>query len=301
MPEINIQRNYKDTLFRKLFREKANLLSLYNALNGSSYDNPDDLTINTLENTLYLGMQNDVSFLIDDYLNLYEAQSTWNPNMPLRDFIYLERLYSGYIAENDLDIFGAAKICIPTPHCIVFYNGETQKEDRKILRLSDSFIQPPGQEPALECVVTCLNINYGHNKELMEQCQTLNGYAILIDQIRQQLALQKPLDNAVEHAVKYCIEHDILADFLRSHRMEVIDMLLAEYDAVRHIKSEKEVSYQEGYDSGYNSGTENGIRILIEQLAEMNHSPSDICNVLCTKYTLTPEQALAYIEKYPTE
>ena len=88
MKTTAIQRTYKDSLFRMIFREKKELLSLYNALNHSDYQNPEELTINTVENVLYMGMKNDVSFLIEEYLNLYEAQSTWNPNMPLRDVFY---------------------------------------------------------------------------------------------------------------------------------------------------------------------------------------------------------------------
>ena len=90
-PTIN--RQYKDRLFRMVFSRKEDLLSLYNAINGTSYSNPDDLEVATLENALYLSMKNDLAFLLDVVLNLYEHQSTFNPNMPTRALLYFAKLY----------------------------------------------------------------------------------------------------------------------------------------------------------------------------------------------------------------
>ena len=75
-------RNYKDTVFRMLFSDRKNLLSLYNAVNQSDYKNPEELEIVTLENAIYMGMKNDLAFIMDTNLYLYEHQSTYNPNMP---------------------------------------------------------------------------------------------------------------------------------------------------------------------------------------------------------------------------
>lgn len=77
------RRDYKDSVFRMLFRDRTNLLSLYNAVNQTSYTDPEELAVITLENAVYMNMKNDVAFLMDFRLNLYEHQSTWNPNMPL--------------------------------------------------------------------------------------------------------------------------------------------------------------------------------------------------------------------------
>ena len=76
------RRDYKDSVFRMLFRDRTNLLSLYNAVNQTSYTDPEELAVITLENAVYMNMKNDVAFLMDFRLNLYEHQSTWNPNMP---------------------------------------------------------------------------------------------------------------------------------------------------------------------------------------------------------------------------
>ena len=134
-----VKRNFKDSLFRLVFHGKEELLSLYNAVNGSSYTNADDLEINTLEDVVYMGMKNDVSFLFAHYLNLYEAQSTSNPNMPLRGTIYFGDLLKGWIESNHLDMYSEKQIMIPKPKFLVFYNGLKKEPERRILRLSDSF------------------------------------------------------------------------------------------------------------------------------------------------------------------
>ena len=87
--QLKMQRNYKDTVFRMLFNNKEALLSLYNAINGTHYDKTDDLEIITLENAVYMAMKNDIAFILGLYMNLYEHQSTLNPNMPLRDLFYI--------------------------------------------------------------------------------------------------------------------------------------------------------------------------------------------------------------------
>ena len=134
-----VKRNFKDSLFRLVFHGKEELLSLYNAVNGSSYTNADDLEINTLEDVVYMGMKNDVSFLFAHYLNLYEAQSTSNPNMPLRGTIYFGDLIKGWVESNHLDMYSEKQIMIPKPKFLVFYNGLKKEPERRILRLSDSF------------------------------------------------------------------------------------------------------------------------------------------------------------------
>ena len=62
-------RAYKDRLFIKIFERREDLLSLYNAVNGSDYQNPDELEITTLDNAIYMRMKNDISFLITDFIS----------------------------------------------------------------------------------------------------------------------------------------------------------------------------------------------------------------------------------------
>ena len=171
---VSANRNYKDTVFRMLFSDKKNLLSLYNAVNSRDYTNPDDLEIVTLENAIYMGMKNDLAFIIDTNLYLYEHQSTYNPNMPLRDLFYISSEYQKMLDQKSL--YSSSLQKIPTPNFIEFYNGSDPVCDVFEHRLSSAFVHLSG-EPKLELIVTVLNINEGHNALLMEHCKTLREYA----------------------------------------------------------------------------------------------------------------------------
>ena len=99
---LKANRNYKDTVFRMIFSDRKNLLSLYNAVNGTSYKNPEELEIVTLENAIYMGMKNELAFIIATNLFLYEHQSTYNPNMPLRDLFYISNEYQKLVVQKSL-------------------------------------------------------------------------------------------------------------------------------------------------------------------------------------------------------
>ena len=227
--DINVIRNYKDTVFRMLFNNKENLLELYNGVNNKHYTNVDDLTINTLENAIYLNMKNDVSCIFNFSLNIYEHQSTYNPNMPLRNLFYVAKLIEKelIISKKKNSLYGEALIQIPAPEFIVFYNG-TDKDlpDKTICKLSDSYIEPTSK-PKLELEVTILNINIGKNKTLFEHCQTLYEYSLYVDCVRK-FARDMPIAQAVPKAVDYCIEHNILAKFLKKNKAEVVAMSILE-------------------------------------------------------------------------
>lgn len=236
MNKTNAQRNYKDTVFRMLFREKENLLSLYNALNRTSYTDVNSLEITTLENAVYTNYKNDISFVFDFELLLYEHQSTSNPNMPLRDLFYVTSMLQGRTKEGNL--YSTSLVKIPTPKFVVFYNGTDFQPEQQALKLSDAF-EKEQELPALELTVVVYNINLGHNQELLEACQLLKEYAQYVEQVRI-FAKKMPFSNAVEKAVNYCIRNGILSDFLSRNRSEAIAMSIFEYDEEKHIKSEQE-------------------------------------------------------------
>lgn len=73
--DVRINRNHKDSSFRFIFHKKENALMLYNAINGNDYQNPDELEIYTMENFVYMGIKNDLSFLIQDDLNITDRYS----------------------------------------------------------------------------------------------------------------------------------------------------------------------------------------------------------------------------------
>lgn len=237
-PKIN--RNFKDRLFRMVFQKKEDLLDLYNAINGTSYSDPDELEINTLEDVIYMGMRNDVSFFIDCFLNLYEHQSTLNPNLPVRGLLYFADLYRNYIALKKLNLYSSVLKRLPFPRFVVFYNGTSRQPDRQELKLSDAFFDVESDEPpALEVRVTMLNINWGHNRELMEKCRRLSEYAQFIACVRDYLAKDLTPEAAIEQAVADCIQSGILAQFLTGHRAEVMDVILTEYNEQEHMEMER--------------------------------------------------------------
>ena len=258
-PKIN--REHKDRLFRLIFgteENKRNLLCLYNALNNSQYEDLDGFEFTTLEDVIYMGMKNDVSILIQSKMVLYEHQSTYNPNMPLRGFLYIAKLYEKYIEEKGLNIYGRKLIKLPTPQYIVFYNGLEDHPEEEILRLSDAFMSEKKIE-GYEWSVRILNVNYGKNKDLMEKCKPLQDYAILVGKIREKIAEGFSIQEGIDKAVLECIREDILAEFLKKHRAEVLNVCLTEYNEERVLQSIRE----EEFEFGLKQGIEQGIEQLI--------------------------------------
>ena len=245
-------RNYKDTVFRMLFSDRKNLLSLYNAVNQSNYKNPEDLEIVTLENAIYMGIKNDLAFIMDTNLYLYEHQSTYNPNMPLRDLFYICSEYQKLVDKKSL--FSSTLQKIPAPNFIEFYNGSTVISDCTELRLSSAFECLTG-EPKLELIVTVLNVNEGHNADLMQHCSMLKEYAQYVAKVRHYAAYMQ-LNQAVERAVNECIREGILTEFLIRNRSEVINMSIFEYDKELEEKKLRKAEYEAGFSEGEKHGIE---------------------------------------------
>ena len=255
IPAVN--RQYKDTVFRMLFSEKENLLSLYNAVTGNAYQNADDLKIVTLENAIYMGMKNDLAFMLETNIYLYEHQSTLNPNIPLRDLIYIGIEYQQYV--DDKSLYSSRLQKIPAPKFMVFYNGTDAVDDRVELRLSNAYEHLAG-EPDLELKALMLNVNEGHNKELMEQCQTLKEYAIYVARVRKYTS-EMNLNDAVARAIDECVKEGILVEFLRKNRSEVKMVSILEYDKEWEEKKLRKAEYEAGRSEGIEIGKSEGIEI----------------------------------------
>ena len=286
MTESNVNRNYKDTVFRMLFKDKENLLSLYNAVNGTTYTDTENLEITTLKDAVYMNYKNDVSFVFDFTLSIYEHQSTVNQNMPLRDLIYVSKVLQGQM--KDQDIYSSRQIKLPTPKFVVFYNGTDEQPEKQILRLSDAY-EKRLEEVELELTVTVYNINYGHNQKLLEACQTLKEYAQYVAVVREY-AKEMPLAEAVESAVDSCIRQGILADFLRKNRAEAIEMSIFEYDEEKHLKSERKIWLAEGIASE-----------IVSMGLECGLSKEQILHRLQAKLNISEQTAKEYFDKYSKE
>ena len=228
----NINEEHKDRVFKFLFGNPERLewtLSLYNAVNGSSYDNPDDISLNTIEDVLYLGMKIDVSFIIMDELHLWEHQSTFNPNMPMRFFIYAAKLYEKYISDpkNKYNRYSTTLQTVHCPKCICFYNGTGKQPEKKILRLSDAF---KGRKSDIEVTVTMLNVNYGKNAELMRTCKPMEEYAWLVAAIRRHEKITHDLEQAIDAALAEMPDNFVIKKLLILNKAEVKGMFLTEWD-----------------------------------------------------------------------
>ena len=303
--EPKVQRNYKDTVSRMLFREPENALSLYNALNGTSYTDASQITFNMLDNAIYMGMQNDISFLIMNEVNLYEHQSTYNLNMPLRDLFYVADLLQVYVKDQSL--YSSKLIRLPTPHFVVFYNGTGNKPERRILRLSEAF-EVPTKDPELELKVTILNINPSMNEELKEKCPILKQYTQYVEQVRYNSA-GMPLEQAVETAIEYCIKHEILKDFLLKQRAEVVKMSIFEYDEEREMelirRDEREIGEQIGIEKErgrakkeLEQNQERTIQTIISLCRKHGDTREQTIDELCESCELTREEAEKKMQLY---
>ena len=282
---LPVNRIYKDRLYKMIFNDKSELLKLYNAINGTHYDDPAMLTITTLDNAIYMTMENDLSFIIDMRLALYEQQSTVNPNLPLRFLMYITDIYSAY--TKDMNIYGSKKVQIPLPSFVIFYNGVKSQPDRTEFLLSELF-HPTTDQPALELKAVMLNINKGHNQELMNACHTLRDYSEYVARIRTYSA-EMPLTDAVEKAITECIHENILRDFLLKNRAEAKAMSIYEYDEEKTLRMFRE----EGYEDGERNGK---IQATIEMCLEFNLSSDAIVQKLMTKFQFSENQAHEYLD-----
>lgn len=244
-----VYRTYKDRVFRLLCNDKKRLLEIYNALNNTDYTDESGLTINTLENAIFIKMKNDISFIIDWNMCLYEHQSTYCPNMPLRGFLYFADLYKKLL--RGVDLSAGRQIKIPTPHYIVFYNGTEKEEEEFTQKLSEAF--EDDSEGCIQLTVRTINVNLGHNKELLEKCSPLYGYACFVDVVRRNLK-DMAMQEAVEKAVDECIDNNILREFLREQKSEVIAMSIYEYNE----EYVRKTFFEEGMETGYQEGREEG-------------------------------------------
>ena len=164
------KRNYKDALFRDIFKEPTRLTGLCRALEGIVAA-PEEIRLATIDETLFSGIKNDVSFFVRDrHVILAEHQSTINANMPLRLAMYLMEIYRQYVPADAM--YRQGLISLPAPRCYVFYNGTAEMPDRKMLRLSEAF---GGEKSSMELEVEVVNINDAPQRDILERCHELSG------------------------------------------------------------------------------------------------------------------------------
>ena len=281
MADYKTNREAKDALFQMIFGSDhpENALSLYNAINGTDYTNIEDLKITTLRDALYVGIRNDVSFLFNHDMNLYEHQATYCPNMPIRGLEYFSDLYKEYLGGEEMyeeKIYSRKLMKLPAPKYYVFYNGTDRTCEREELRLSTAY----GGEGDLEVIAHMINVNVGYNDELLDKCKPMHDYSELIHRLRVNLDKGMTKEEAVEKAVDSCIEDDILSDILRKERAKVMKKLysgLTEEQKERMYAYEKEVECEEARAEGRTEGLFEAVDKLV---AEGVYSEEKACDLL---------------------
>ena len=239
----NVAVKYKDNVFCMLYREKENLLDLYNALRGSNYTNVDDLQVTTLNGGSYMKYKNDASFVLNMSLYMFEQQSSKNENMPLRFLHYLSDVYremfSNYVLHR------RSMIKIPVPHFVTFYNGlEKWIEEEEEIKLSDMY-EIPVDNPQLELKVRVININ--KDADILSKCETLRGYMTFVNKTRCKTQVEKKdVKQAVLEAIDECMEENILVDFFEKHREEVVEVSIYDYDEEKVRKTLADEAREEG-------------------------------------------------------
>ncbi len=264
------QPKYRDRLFIAIFgkdneRSKRWRLDLYNVLNGTNYTDPNALELNTIENVIYIKMYNDVSFLVDSQMTLYEQPSETNANMPLRGFFYFAQLYQKHLAKKDLNLHRSSLIKIPNPRFIVFYNGDTKKPERYELRLSSAF-ELKDDSGKFEWTADVININQGANEALVKKCKSLYDYIRLVGRISDNKKAGMKIGPAVSEAVDWAIKQNFLEGFVHEQKEEIIAMCLTEYDEESAIRGWK----QDGIEMGRE---EKAVENALTLIRDYNASP----------------------------
>ena len=249
-------KEYKSDVFSMLLQDKKRAMEIYNAINGTDYDDPELVEMTTLDDKSFsLTVRNDASFILDANLSLYEHQSTYCPNMPLRDLLYFASIIQKQIKAQKRDIYGGRILKIPVPHFVVFYNGKEDAPDQYDLRLSDAF-EKETEDPEIELVCHVYNINNGKNVPLLSKCQTLREYMYFVDMVRKNNEISGNLEDAIEKAINQCMEENVLRDFLAQHREEVMHVMTLDYTFERRLEMQRAEAIEDGERIGKEIGKE---------------------------------------------
>ena len=228
---------------------------------------PEQISITTIEQVLYMGMHNDVAFLISDEINLYEQQSTPNPNMPLRLLQYTANIYERLISLWNKNKYGTTLIRLPAPKLVVFYNGLADQPEERTLSLSDAFAEDVRDEADISVRVRMININKGHSAGVVNSCKPLNEYTWLVDRVRTY-GSRMPLEAAVDRTLREMPEDYLIKPWLEANREGVKRMLLTEYDEAKTMELFKEEGRAEGREQGFALGMARLARLMSKLLSQ---------------------------------
>ncbi len=276
---------YKDRLFCMIFgneSQKQNSISLYNALNGTNYSEDEEIEVTTIQDVIYINMKNDVSFIVDSHMSLFEQQSSVNPNMPLRGLMYFGNLYDSYVESRGLNVYGSKLVKIPTPQYYVLYNGKNEAPATSELKLSEAFVKE-SPEGRFEWTATFINLNKGKNDEILEKCRPLAEYMYLVNCIRENEAKGMRIEDAIDTAVQQCINCNVLKEFLVAHRAEVVSVCLTEFNEEVFVNSIRAEGHAEGELSMLLKLVKKGRLSTEDALSELQMSEEEFVRLLETE------------------
>ena len=268
------QRAYRDSLFRDIFNNADRLPEIYEALLGIR-TTASDITLATINETLFSGIKNDVGFIVgNQHVLLTEHQSTTNANMPLRMLMYLAEVYRRYVDADA--VYRKRLIPLPAPKFYVFYNGIEKMPDTWSLHLSDAF---EGRAADLELAVEIININHQPGRPILEKCHALKSYSVFVAKVRESVKNGSTLEAAVGEAVRYCIANDYLGGYFRQkQKEEVFDMLNFAWDQERALEIRAEEARADGRQEGLTASICNvmhSMNFSVEKAMDVLQIPAD--------------------------
>lgn len=245
----------------------------------------------TLENAIYMAMKNDIAYVFHDELFLYEQQATKNENMPLRCLFYVSDSYSALVRNKN--IYGNKRIMLPAPTFVVFYNGKQKLEEEGELQLSDAFLKKQ-LRPNLELIVKVRNINLGNSQELFSKCQSIREYMIFVDEVRRY-SEEKTLEKAINQAIEECLKENVMTDFLKKNKSEVMKVCLYEYDEEKQREWDREEGRAEGRVEGRAEGRVEGKELEQKAIVEYMTAKGDYTREAIAAITGIPLETIEEI------
>ena len=286
MTVLRLNKQYKDRLFKFLFGNpeyKELTLALYNSLNNSDYLNANDLQIVTLEESIYINMKNDVSFLLRKELYMFEQQSTWNPNIPFRMLEYVVQQYEK-ILDSSRSKYSSKKLKIPAPNFILIYNGSEDISVTK-LKLSELYVGTT-KRGLLDLEVEVINLQPEKNPTLKQWCKPLYEYSWVVDEMREYIKNNKNekvtpelVGEALNHALQQMPDDFAIKPILENKKEEVIPMIFQEFNESEYQRIQEEDKQKDIADAeakGDERGQSKEKIATVKRMLTANFSLSDI-------------------------
>ena len=263
-------REIKSNLFVSYFSDSERAIDLYNAIAGENYPPTAEVEFTIIENVLFKERLNDIAFIIEGRLVvLVEHMSYISSSLPLWFLQYINEILKGYQPKKSF--YDSKQKPIPTPEFFVIYNGKGKHPEKKVLRLSDAYIEKQ-EAPCLDLTVPVYNIAEGFNEGLLAQSKSLLHYATLIRHVWKYQQAGYSAEKAISTAIHDCLENGIMVEYLEKNNAEVRRMLSYEWDEELY----REALLEEGEEKGLIKGREEGLMAVARNMKADGDPPEKI-------------------------